>query len=468
MRTMQLWRQQGQRCEARRLHNVAALYARAAQQPSSPVFHAQRCLATSGEGPSPPSASSPKSKEGESAEPASRQENLSRLRELLRETSLEDGTALFFKPHLPRRKELWPTLRRTSPPIPEASPQGNAVAATSDLQDHSATAIRATPPPPARSKENCSPRHRDPLCWYGGPPGVIRDVDYFTAGMAGPFSTFFRTQYYLKNQPTAPLLRCPACAAQLLSAKEEKGSVVQGVQGSDPRTPTSSRLWMDPPTLDRHLSWAHPDQLYCPQELAAYNDQVLREILYNCGLASAAACGVDRDAEEPLEEWKAAPARLILAVDVANVEIGASTKVLDMLTSEELHRVFAQVPVVICAAHELLVPFASRIPHVLYQLARLHPSSTLHFFVANTSLESGDLMMSSFLNELMLASCTREIPPVVLLTRDGQQRQVANEMHGSGQRTLSPMGVIRFSSSGVVANFAEELRAALTGGLWKV
>ncbi|KPA86855.1 hypothetical protein ABB37_00904 [Leptomonas pyrrhocoris] len=476
---MRLWRQQGQRWEMRRLHNVAATYLRDAQQFVSPILSSRCFQSTYKTGASSSPRAVPSEREEETPpEPVDSDENLSRLRELLGEVSPKDSAALFFKTHLPLREEVWPNLICTAPPTPKAplpsaassavaattlTPQYNSVAAINNIQEQQQQQTRA--------KAVHSPQHRDPLRWYGGPPGVIRDVDYFTATMAAQFNDFFRTQYYMQKRPTAPLLRCPACAAQLLAVEEQGAEKISGLRSSYLRTPTSSRLWMDPPALDRHLSWAHPDQLYTPQELAAYNDQVHRELLYSCGLAAAvrSACGVDRNnTAEPLDEWKTTPARLILAVDVANVEMGASATVLDMLTSSELCRIFAQVPVAICATHELFVPFASKILHALYQLALLHPSSTLHPFAANTSLESGDVMMSAYVNEMMLASRTRAIPPVVLLTNDGQQRQVAKEMHGSAQRTLSPVGVVRFASPGLVSSFAEEMRAALTGSFWKV
>lgn len=411
-------------------------------------------------------------------------ENLARLRELLGDVDARDRATLFPNPQLPRSREVWPAEFPDPPRTPPSTPSAhsNSIAAsistTSAPKYNSVSVIKTMQQQQqqqeAENKQGDAQHSLQHLRWYGGPPGVVRDVDYFTSAVAKQCNDFFRANYYLRNQPTAPLLRCPECAAHLLATEQQRVGGSGSMAMSHTRAPTSSRLWLDPPTLDRHLSWAHPDQLFTPQELAAYNDQVLHELQYSCGLASVAAdceettCALPSSSSPTSTEWKTEPARLILAVDVANIEIGATGSLLDMLISRELRRIFVQAPVAICATHELFVPFTAKVVHVLYQLALLHPNSSLHVFVANTSLESGDLVTSAYLNELMLSSPSREVPPVVLLTRDGQQRQVAKDMHGAGQRTLSPVGLVRCSSASSVPALAEEIRAALTGSMWKV
>lgn len=353
----------------------------------------------------------------------------------------------------PPPQELSPYSSSSPPSVPSTSAKAGAA------QYRSAEAIRALQSPPTAVSEQDGAF--GPARWYGPPPGVVQDVDYFTSTLAAEWNTHFQTRYYLNNKPTAPLLRCPACAEHVLrceAEKDEEGSVSADASArqlsSSSLLRRSPRLWLDPPAMDRHLSWAHADQLYTPQEFAAYNDQVLAELMHACGLNAAPP--------------RHATARLVLAVDVANLELALTRNLLDLLTMKEMRRMFSQVPVAFCATHEVFLPFSSKVLHVLYQLALLHPASTLHVFAANTSMESGDLMTAHYLNELLLTSASRAVPPILLLTRDGQQRQVAQEMHGIGQRTASPLGVVRCASTVSLPHLLDEVRAALTSGLWTV
>jgi hypothetical protein len=482
---MPLWRWASQQCGGCLLRSPAAPVSAKPLLANCSAAFTCRALSTHQTEVAPlPTTSSPHgaTHPHESVEGA---DNLSRIRTLLSEVSRHDASVLFPDVRLPRRREVWPECATTaSPPSPTApSSPPLPVSTSSEEKYNSSRAIRSIQQQQQQQQEikeggGATNRRGAALRWYGSPPGVIRDVDYFTGGTAAQCNTFFHVNYFLQNKATAPLLRCPACTAHLLKTRENHTELgAEELRTGDSRMPTSAQLWMDPSALDRHLSWAHADQLYTPQELSAYNDQVLHELMYSCGLASLPSSkhrhthesvrgGADGRVEE--ESTTTTPARLIFAVDEANVEISSSGSLLEVLTSADLCRTLSQVPVAFCATHELFVPFASKTLHVLYQLALLHPASTLHVFVAHASLESGDMMMSAYVNELMLASPSRVIPPVVLVTRDGQQRQVAVDMHGTGQRTLAPVGVVRGSSITAVTTLYEDVRAALVGGFWSV
>lgn len=470
---MQGWRQQSCRYGRSRLPNASTSALTALCVSKAVLSDPCRSASTNAAGALARSQSSSnisKDNEKTSTEAATLvDDNLARVRELLQEASAHHRTSVLPDPRLPRYREVWPAP--TFSPLPKKEPvSSSSLPSAPASQYNSVIALQSVRQRPQATDGGGGVDTRgtsDPLCWYGAPPGVVRNVEYFTSTMAAQWNKFFRQQYYLLNRPTAPLLRCPACATHLLRSGGDDAAAA-ALLSQSARSPASSRLWLDPPTLDRHLSWAHADQLYTTQELAPYNDQVLHELMQSCGLASTqSGRGARRDGAGA-ERHRETPARLVLAVDAANTEIGSTSTLMDMLTSNDLRRMFTQVPVAFCATHELFVPFSSKVLHTLYQLALLHPSSTLHIFVANTSLESGDVMMFAYLNEMMLASPTRDVPPVVMITRDGQQRQVAKEMRGVGQRTLSPVGVVRCSPNVTLNSLVQEVRAALFGSLWSV
>lgn len=271
--------------------------------------------------------------------------------------------------------------------------------------------------------------------WYGGPPGTSIHIGYFTGRGADRWHEVFEKQFSPLQGPSAPLLRCPACAMQHLH---------RGAATAKPPSPGGG-FWMDPAALQRHLSSIHAHELFRAQELALYNAQVLDELRYSCGLTPAPlACPAAALPDGAVRgERKACPARVIFAVDSANIEIGQATEQLNIALAPEVQRLFRSIPVAVCVVHELFMPVTSKLLHAWYQLARLHPGSSLHVFMAATGIESGDLLTSTVLNELLLSSPRRAVPPVVMFTADGQQREALQALRAGSMPAMAIPGQVR-------------------------
>ncbi|KAG5476412.1 hypothetical protein LSCM1_04116 [Leishmania martiniquensis] len=413
---------------------------------------------------------------------SARADNLTRLQELLQAFPAHERTNLFPKPLPHRRRDVWPLATPAEPPPqpPGASAQIKKSVASDPPRFLSSAVIRAFQKGSSHDGETdaqpvtgaCGEKQQrrgyyDSLRWYGAPPGTWMDVTYFTAQQSGRWNALFHDLYYNRNEPTAPLLRCPACAAQKLRdvaslPRAESADLYASHPGTKVPSTSSSSVWMDPVELQRHLSYLHADQLFTPQELHLYNAQVLHELQYSCGLVPASMCpDGEIGAGVALGTRKAQPARVILVADVANIELGSPGALLEMLLSPKLRRALSDFPVAFCATHELFVPVISKALHTLYQLARLHPASTLHVFFANTSLESGDLLTSSYLSDLLLASPHCAVPPVVLLTGDLQQQRALTELYGSPAYGMGNGGHVHWVKPLSAAQLVVDLYAAI-------
>ncbi|GET89470.1 hypothetical protein, conserved [Leishmania tarentolae] len=412
---------------------------------------------------------------------SARSDNVSRLRELLQACPAHERITLLPKPQPHPRRDLWPlaTPVDSLSKSPSASARikksvaSNAPRFLSSAVMQSAqqgVSCHATADAPLTTGESSAKGQQEGYYssprWYGAPPGAWTDVTYFTANQSSRWNALFHDLYYIRNEPTVPLLRCPACVGRRLcegmAAAPPRAASAPRVSAQAPSASSSSRLWMSPPELQRHLSFTHADELFTPHGLKLYNTQVLHELRYSCGLAPAPTradgeigAGVAPGAR------KAQPARVILVADVANVELGAAGELLEMLVSPKLLRIFTDFPMALCATHELFVPVMSKTLHTLYQLARLHPASTLHIFFANTSLESGDLLTSSYLNDLLLASPHCTVPPVVLLTADLQQQRALKELHGAPAHGIGNGGHVHWVKPLTAAQLVIDLYAAL-------
>ncbi|KAG5501865.1 hypothetical protein JKF63_04135 [Porcisia hertigi] len=416
-----------------------------------------------------------------------RVENVTRVRELLQACTEHERSRVFPKPQPRYRSDVWPlgTQVKSSVPSPSVSARMRKSTAASSPQFRSSSVLQAFHQGVRRNAFAGAQRglgeggekqpesdYCDSQCWYGAPPGTWMDITYFTSPQSRRWNELFRDLYYTRNEPTAPLLRCPVCAAQRLPDGVASPPRVQSVGLCDSRTTKeatslscSSPLWMDPAELQRHLSYIHADKLFTPQQLKSYNAQALHELRYSCGLvpvsetAAGAKAGVGVDVASG--GWKTQPARIILVADVANVELGFPDELLEMLVSPKLLRIFSDFPVAVCATHELFVPVTSKALHTLYQLASRHPASTLHVFFANTSLESGDMLTSAYLNDLLLASPRRTVPPVVLLTGDQQQQRALTELHGVSVHAMGNAGHVHCVKPLTAAQLVFGLHAAL-------
>ncbi|KAG5502158.1 hypothetical protein GH5_05108 [Leishmania sp. Ghana 2012 LV757] len=410
--------------------------------------------------------------------------NVSRLRELLKVFPAKERRKLFPKPQPHLRRDVWPLATPAEPPSqpPSASPRIKRSAASDSPRFLSSAVIQAFQKGASGDvaadaqgatgkcveKQQQGSYYGSPR-WYSGPPGTWMDATYFTAQQSRRWNQLFHDLYYTRNEPTAPLLRCPACATRRLHdsvaspRRAESADSPESCPGTKVQLTSSlSSVWMDPAELQRHLSYTHASELFTPQELQLYNAQVLHELQYSCGLVPAPTCadgeigvGVASGAR------KTQPARVILVADVANIELGSPSELLEMLLSPKLRRVFSDFPVAFCATHELFVPVISKALHTLYQMARLHPASTLHVFFANTSLESGDLLTSSYLNDLLLASPHCAAPPVVLLTGDLQQQRALTELHGAPAHGMGNVGHVHWVKPLTAAQLVVDLYAAL-------
>ncbi|AIN99220.1 hypothetical protein LPMP_261070 [Leishmania panamensis] len=410
-------------------------------------------------------------------------DNVSRLRELLQTCSAHERRGLFSNDQPHRRRDVWPLTTPVEPPTPSPgvtarmkksvasdTPRFLSTAVIQSFQEgasHNAAAAAQHGTAQCSQKEQQEKGYYHSPSWYGASPGTRMDITYFTAHQSSRWNALFHDLYYTRNEPTAPLLRCPACVTQRLRGDvamlPRTGFADLSASRAATETPSaSSPLWMDPMELQRHLSYIHADELFTPQELKLYNAQVLRELRYSCGLAPALtpvegelSTGVTSGAR------KMQPARVILVVDVANVELGSPGELLEMLLSSKLLRAVTDFPVALCATHELFVPAISKALHTLYQLSRRHPASTLHVFFANTSLESGDLLTSSYLNDLFLASPHCAVPPVVMLTSDVQQQRALTELHGAPAYGMGNGGHVHWVKPLTAAQLVVDLYAAL-------
>lgn len=414
-----------------------------------------------------------------------RADNVGRLRELLQSCPAHERRTLFPKPQPHPRRDVWPLATPVAPSSQYSSASGRirksaapetyrflSSAVTESVQQDTRRRAVADTRDAAGECGAKGPQEKSYYgspCWYGAPPGTWMDAAYFTAHQSSRWNSHFHDLYYIRNEPTAPLLRCPACVWQRLrdgvaaSPRAESSSLSAPCAAAEiPSASSSSPLWMSPTELHRHLSFIHADELFTPHELKLYNAQVLRELRYSCGLAPApkpADGGISAGVAPGVR--KTQPARVILVADVANVELGSPGELLEMLLSPKLRRIFSDFPVALCATHELFVPVTAKTLHTLYQLARLHPASTLHVFFANTSLESGDLLTSSYLNDLLLASPRCTVPPVVLLTADLQQQRALKELHGAPAHGIGNGGHVHWVKPLTASQLVFDLYAAL-------
>lgn len=361
-------------------------------------------------------------------------ENLRRLADLYRSCTQEEQREIF-KTELPAEsREVWPPQNFTTAPQRSATVyRSTSIVAAAAAR----SSTRAASPSSSLSRSSSTFSAAN-----GGAPGVVIKPDYFTGSQAHLWQKFFSHRYYLRNEPTAPLLQCPFCCSEDRSA----ASTGQATQ---------QRKWRAPPALMRHMSWAHGEAGGSSLDLQLHNDEALGELLARCRLRPSSA--------------GAPPARLLIFVDMANYEIGATDVFLDLLSDPAAVELFSSVPIAFCAMHELFVPLTSLILHGMYQLARLNPFSSLHLFYAISRLESGDMMSTSTLTNLHLAANgIHDLPPAVLVTMDGQQRCSTTELFGDSQSRLAPVGCVHAVPTAGVASLLSEVRSALLSSTFSV
>lgn len=138
------------------------------------------------------------------------------------------------------------------------------------------------------------------------------------------------------------------------------------------------------------------------------------------------------------------PLRLLVWIDVANVELGAGEVLLEMIRSKAFRPLLQHIPIGWCTTQELFVPHPCATLHAAHQLSCRHPHSDFFPFYALTRVESGDLAMAHLLSQVRRAT-GRDSPGMVLMTLDALQRQCATELFGwgpgGGGGVITPLAV---------------------------
>eukprot|EP00796_Vickermania_ingenoplastis_P010525 gene10525-7311_t len=248
-------------------------------------------------------------------------------------------------------------------------------------------------------------------------PGARLPVGYLRSEA---WTKYFTSLYQAANEPTAPLLQCPLCFTSA----------------------GSSVPWRTPLGLTTHLSYVHMHEGWSPASVTPHNRHVLR--------ALAARTNQEQDG---WNRWSAtgtvlsspAPAlRLLVWIDVANVELSFSAVLLEMLHSSAFRPILSHVPIGWCCTQELFVPHTCATVHGVLQLALQHQHSDVFPFHAVTRAESGDLTTAALIGAVRRVA-GRDAPPMVLVTLDAAQRQepwsslaATGPLAGSWSRSPSP------------------------------
>lgn len=285
---------------------------------------------------------------------------------------------------------------------------------------------------------------------------------------------------------TAPLFQCPLCFSRTKAEKNgdtlastafcESSSFPHAQSNETPLKDEKSSVhgkstavvppWYSPQQMVRHLSYSHMSSGYSPREFQAHNAHVMEALrqritipavrdknrrVHTNGSASSSSLPFCTTASTASFPTLPPPRlRLLVWIDVANIEMGAHKVLLDMLSSPSLRHIFQHVPIGWCTTHELFVPHSCATLHGVFQLRLQHRYSDMFPFYAPTRTESGDLAISSMISQLRqmsfaAASSTMVLPSMVLLTLDSMQRHCAMELFGTGN-TGTGGGVVLASS----------------------
>lgn len=324
-----------------------------------------------------------------------------------------------------------------------------------------------------------------------------------SSGAGGRAASSVKEERSREKVFTAPLFQCPLCFSP---EKMEKS-------GGDPSsstavgTPSSFSLahsdtsswesgtcsvqgkrtdvvppWYTPLQMMRHLSYSHMSDGYSPRAFQLYNAHVMEALRRRITIPTARAessqvdtsggggafssslsCGSSASATSfptvPLPRL-----RLLVWVDVANIDLGASEVLLEMLTSTSLHPIFKRIPIGWCTTQELFVPHSCATLHGVFQLRLLNRNSDMFPFYAPTRTESGDLAISSMITRLRqmsfaAAASNMVLPPMVLLTLDAMQRDSAVELFGTGCHGTGGVVVVPSSCNSLSSIYRAFLKA---------
>lgn len=299
---------------------------------------------------------------------------------------------------------------------------------------------------------------------------------------------------------TAPLFLCPLCFSAVRGRKTSAADALQECDDhhrSSPSCLTSSSgsvekesirekkaslteksatgdvlPWRSPLQMMQHMSYSHMSQGFTPSEFQPYNDRILQCLVQRITVrermnrtSGESNKGEneesENDAKEEDKEKKGVDTvsnklyssilmprrrlRLLVWIDVANIDLGANEVLLEMLSSPVFLPILKHIPIGWCTTHELFVPHTCATVHGVYQLRLQHCDSEVFPFYAATRSESGDLTTSLLISRLRLATSSPSalsanvspsrslvLPPMILMTLDARQRQSVAELFGTG------------------------------------
>ncbi|RHW71736.1 hypothetical protein DPX39_070020000 [Trypanosoma brucei equiperdum] len=246
-------------------------------------------------------------------------------------------------------------------------------------------------------------------------PGVRKTVTYFSPHMNALLNRPFGSTGTIDIN--VPLYQCPICSC----GSSAEGDIKRHMQP-----------WMDPQEMTRHMSWLHASSGYTQSNFSIYNAGEMRRLCKSLPCSSA---------DDPSEETAMKP-RVVLMLDVANIELSLEDVLIQLLTSEESILFFSRVACAIVCVHEVFIPHTSRPGHIFFQLSRLNALSDIFTLYAATRIESGDLLSAALMGELLFQDMRGCAPSIVLLTKDQQQKLCVSNMFsgvaGRGARVFLP------------------------------
>ncbi|RNF27384.1 uncharacterized protein Tco025E_00383 [Trypanosoma conorhini] len=269
-----------------------------------------------------------------------------------------------------------------------------------------------------------------------------------TPGLRMPITYFSDHMNALLNRPldsdvgidaTVPLYRCPICCC-VRGATEEAGDGVLQVP------------WMTPPEMTRHMSWLHASTGAAQSSFAAFNALEMRRLFQ--ALPSSANDVSGEEGNLPLP-------RVVVLLDVANLELGTEDVLVGLLKNWECVQFFSRVACAFVCVHEVFISHTSRPGHIFYHLSRMHPHSDLYTVYAATRKESGDLVSAAVMGELLLQNVRGCGPAVVLLTRDVVQKSCVAEMFSGVAGKAGRVYVPRFTTASILQSLREANNASM-------
>lgn len=247
-------------------------------------------------------------------------------------------------------------------------------------------------------------------------PGVKAHVTYFSHRMNT-----------LLNKPlvsgtggidvTVPLYRCPFCCDFAIKGNTEK-----------------ELPWMTPKEITRHISWLHASSGSAQCSFVTFNRLEMERLFLVLPRSTSIKNTVDKDGERKIEREREREgivlnkARIVVLLDVANIELNAEDILFELLSNDESLLFFSRVACAFVCVHEMFISHTSRPGHIFFQLSRLHPHSDMFTFYAASRNEAGDLLSASLMGELLLKDMRGCGPSVVLLTKDRTQKSCVAEL----------------------------------------